>query len=282
MEKILTAEQIKTRIPVRKKDSHKGSYGKILVVAGSKRFTGAPCICAASCMRAGSGLVTLAVEAEIFPIAASKLEEVMVLDLQSYPEEYNRLLTKADCIAFGCGMEVRDYTAQQLQHILNSSICPLVIDADGLNVIAKHPDFLNYTRPMILTPHEGEFSRLCNVEVDAIRRNKTEIAKTFARSNGIILVVKGSTTVITDGITTYLCEEGVPEMATGGMGDCLTGIIASLIGQKLPLLEACALAVYLHSYTARRLAESMYSVLASDVYQNLPFVLKELSPSMNK
>lgn len=282
MEKILTAEQIKAWIPVRKKDSHKGSYGKILVVAGSKRFTGAPCICAASCMRSGSGLVTLAVESEVFPIVAAKLEEAMVLDLQSYPEEYNRLLTEADCIAFGCGMGVRDYTVQQLQHIMNSSTCPLVIDADGLNVVAKHPDFLNNPRPMILTPHEGEFSRLCHMEVDSIKKNKAELAKTFARSNDIILIVKGSTTVITDGTTSYLCKEGVPEMATGGMGDCLTGIIASLVGQKLPLLEACSLAVYLHSYTARRLSESMYSVLAGDVYRNLPFVLKELSLSMNK
>lgn len=282
MEKFLTADQIKTWIPVRKKDSHKGSYGKILVVGGSKRFTGAPCICASSCMRAGSGLVTLAVEPEVFPVVAAKLEEVMVLDLSSYPEEYNNLLSSVDCIAFGCGMGIRDYTVQQLQHILDSSTCPLVIDADGLNVVAKHPEFLNDMRPMILTPHEGEFSRLCRMEVDIIKKNKAELAKTFARSNGIILVVKGSTTVITDGITTYLCEEGVPEMATGGMGDCLTGVIASLIGQNLPLLEACALAVYLHSYTARRLSESMHSVLANDVYRNLPFVLKELSPSMNK
>lgn len=282
MEKFLTADQIKSWIPVRKKDSHKGSYGKILVVGGSKRFTGAPCICASSCMRAGSGLVTLAVEPEVFPVVAAKLEEVMVLDLSSYPEEYNNLLSSVDCIAFGCGMGIRDYTVRQLQHILSSSTCPLVIDADGLNVVAKHPDFLNGPRPIILTPHEGEFSRLCNVEVDIIRRNKTELAKTYARSHGIILIVKGSTTVITDGTATYLSEEGVPEMATGGMGDCLTGIIASLIGQKLPLLEACSLAVYLHSYTARQLSESMYSVLASDVYQNLPFVLKELSLSMNK
>lgn len=272
----LTPEFIQTLIPVRQRASHKGSYGRILIVAGSPRFPGAPCLCARACIRSGSGLVTLAVEKEIFPIVAQKLDETMVLDLQTYEMDFFQLLHSADCVAFGCGSGIRDYSRRKLSLLLNRINCPLVLDADGLSLIAEKPSLLQTDKTLILTPHEGEFSRLSTRSIDDIKANKVELAETFARKFGVILVLKGETTVITDGNSTYLSDIGVPEMATGGMGDALTGIVASFIGQKLAPLEACALAVYLHSYTARELSRSMYSVLAGDVISNLPFTIKDL------
>ncbi|MDO4793136.1 MAG: NAD(P)H-hydrate dehydratase [Filifactor alocis] len=272
----LTPEFIRTLIPIRQPSSHKGSYGRVLIVAGSPRFPGAPCLCARACMRSGSGLVTLAVEKEIFPIVAQKLDEAMVLDLQTYEMDFFQLLHSADCVAFGCGSGIRDYSRKKLSLLLNRISCPLVIDADGLNLLAERPSLLHTDKTLILTPHEGEFSRLTTTSIQDIKANKVELAEAFARNFGLILVLKGEISVITDGKTTYLSDVGVPEMATGGMGDALTGVIASFIGQKISPLEASALAVYLHSYTARELSRSMYSVLAGDVISRLPFTIREL------
>lgn len=272
----LTPEFIRTLIPIRQRSSHKGSYGRVLIVAGSPRFPGAPCLCARACIRSGSGLVTLAVEKEIFSIVAQKLNEEMVLDLQTYEMDFFQLLHSADCVAFGCGSGIRDYSRRKLSLLLNRVNCPLVIDADGLSLLAEKSSLLRTDKTLILTPHEGEFSRLSATSIEEIKANKVELAETFAQNFNLILVLKGETTVITDGKTTYLSDVGVPEMATGGMGDALTGIIASFVGQKLSPLEACVLAVYLHSYTARELSKTMYSVLAGDVISRLPFVIKEL------
>lgn len=279
MEQILSLDYIKKLIPIRKPNSHKGTYGRVLIVAGSRRFVGAPCITANACMRSGSGLVTLAVESEIFPIIAQKLDEAMVLDLERYSDDFENLVKTADCIAIGPGMEKRDYTLNKLIYIIENSKSPIVIDADGLNVVAENINILNCKNPIVLTPHEGEFARLTNLDINYIRQNKKMLSMEFAKKYGIILILKGSETIITNGKSLYISNIGVPEMATGGMGDCLTGIISSFIGQKIPMLEACILGVYIHSYTANILSKTMYSVLAKDVSNNIPFIIKDILKS---
>lgn len=277
MSKILSLQDIKNYIPIRKDESHKGNYGKILILGGSRRFTGAPCICASACMRSGSGLVTLAVENDIFLTISQKLNEVMVLDIENYKDDFETLVKTADCIAIGCGMEKRKYTLDKLIYCLNNSSCPIVVDADGINVLSENMDiFENYKNKIILTPHEGEFSRLSKLDINCIQKDKEKIATDFAKKYNIILVLKGKETVITDGNITYISNIGVPAMATGGMGDCLTGMIASFIGQKISILNAVSSAVYLHSYIARNLSKNMYSVLASDIIQNIPYTINDI------
>lgn len=273
---ILSKEDIKKYIPIRKSNSHKGSYGRVLIIAGSKRFTGAPHLCASACMRSGSGLVTLAVESEIFDIIAQKSNEVMVLDIDNYKEDFENLVRTSDCIAIGCGIDKRQYTLNKIIYCLENSSCPLVLDADALNIISENMNILDYNNTMILTPHEGEFARLSKLDINYIRQNKLEVAKKFAKKHSVILVLKGAETIITDGDSLYISNIGVPAMATGGMGDCLAGMIASFIGQKIQTLNAVSLSVYLHSYIARELSKNMYSVLATDIIEKIPYTIYEM------
>lgn len=273
---ILSIEDIKKIIPVRKPNSHKATYGKVLIIAGSRRFTGAAHICANACMKSGSGLVTLAVEKDIFEIMAQKSNEVMVLDIETYIKDFKNLIKVSDCIAIGCGMQKRKYTFDKILYSLENSSCPIVLDADAINIISENISLLDYDNTMILTPHEGEFARLSKLDIDYIKENKIEVAKKFAKKHNIILVLKGSDTIITNGDSIYISNIGVPAMATGGMGDALTGVIASFIGQKIPIMQAVCAGVYIHSYIARELSEKMYSVLASDIIERLSFTINDI------
>lgn len=275
--KYLTLDYVKNFVPVRKKSSHKGTYGKVLIIGSSHRYIGAGCICANACMRSGSGLVTLAVENDIFPIVASKMSEVMVLDIDSYKEDFENLVKTCDVIAIGPGLGIRDFSNEKLQYILNKSTSPVIIDADGLNVLAENINFLNTRKNLstiVLTPHLGEFARLCNCNLADVIKNKDILAVEFAkRYKNIILVLKSDTTIITDGEDSFMCDEGVPQMATGGMGDALCGMITSFVGQSIPILDSCLLAVFTHSYIARKLSNNMNSVLAQDIIEEIPYTL---------
>ena len=267
--KYLSLDYVKNFVPVRKKSSHKGTYGKVLIIGSSHRYIGAGCICANACMRSGSGLVTLAV--------ASKMSEVMVLDIDSYKEDFENLVKTCDVIAIGPGLGIRDFSNEKLQYILNKSTSPVIIDADGLNVLAENINLLNTRKNLsniVLTPHLGEFARLCNCNLSDVVKNRDILAVEFAkRYKNIILVLKSDTTIITDGEDSFMCDEGVPQMATGGMGDALCGMITSFVGQSIPILDSCLLAVFTHSYIARKLSNDINSVLAQDIIEEIPYTL---------
>lgn len=279
--KYLSLDYVKNFVPVRKKSSHKGTYGKVLIIGSSHRYVGAGCICASACMRAGSGLVTLAVENKIFPIVAQKMSEVMVLDIDSYKSDFANLVKTCDVVAIGPGLGIRDFSKETLSYVLDNSTSPVIIDADGLNVLSQNMNFLKMRKNLstiVLTPHLGEFARLCNCKIEDVIKNRDVLAVEFAKKyDNIILVLKSDTTLITDGKESFICDVGVPQMATGGMGDALCGMITSFTGQNIPVLDSCLLGVFTHSYIARELSKDMNSVLAQDIIENIPYTLANFS-----
>ena len=267
-------------LPERRRDTHKGDYGKILLLCGSRGFTGAAALAAMGALRTGAGLVYLAVPESIYTIEAVKLTEPVVLPLtdedgmlceKSIPK-IAELLPRMDAVLFGCGSGVGPGTGAVLEFLLKNAECPLVLDADGITLAAGHKDILRgRTCPTILTPHDREFARL--KPMDAPRAEQT---MAMARELGSILLRKGHRTLITDGNVCWENRTGNPGMATGGSGDVLAGIIVSLLGQKLSPLEAAAAAAWLHGaagdLAAARLGE--YGMLPGDLVEELPRLLK--------
>lgn len=278
---VLKIDDVKKLIRTREKNSHKGNYGKVLIVGSSKRYVGAGIICANACMRSGSGLVTLAVEQEIFSIASKKtLAEIMTLDAQNYKEDFDNLLKNSSAIAVGCGLGDRNYTLEKVKNIFHNSNCGVVLDADALNVLSKDMNILAERKNknvIVMTPHEGEFARLSKLDIQYIKENKIKVCEDFAQKyENVIVILKGSDTVITDGINTKIVNVGVPQMATGGMGDCLCGMITSFLGQGYDAFDACVIATFTHSYIANILSKKMFSVLATDIINEIPYTLKNM------
>lgn len=267
-------------LPARKRDTHKGDYGKILLLCGSRGFTGAAALAAMGALRTGAGLVYLAVPESIYAIEAVKLTEPVVLPLpdrdgklcaDSIPE-IAALLPKMDAVLFGSGSGLGEGTADVLKYLLKNCECPLILDADGITLAAKHKDILrDRTTTTILTPHDGEFARL---SPPALLR--VEQTMQLARELGVILLRKGHRTLITDGDTCWENRTGNPGMATGGSGDVLSGVILSLLGQGVSPLEAAAAGAWLHGAAGDRAAERLgeYGMLPGDLVEELPQLLK--------
>ena len=271
---------IRRLLPRRERDTHKGDYGKMLLLCGSRGFTGAAALAARGALRTGAGLVYLAVPESIYAIEAVKLTEPVVLPL---PEEegmlceaslakIGELLPKMDAVLFGSGSGIGPGTEKVLEFLLKNAECPLVLDADGITLAARHKDILrDRLAPTILTPHDGEFARL--KPIDAPRPEQT---MAMARELGAVLLRKGHRTLITDGCSCWENQTGNPGMATGGSGDVLSGIILSLLGQGLPPLQAAAAASWLHGAAGDRAAEKLgeYGMLPEDLVEELPQLLK--------
>lgn len=277
----LTHENVLSILPDRKPDTHKGDYGKVLLLCGSRGMTGAAALAAMGALRSGAGLVYLGVPASIYAIEAVKLTEAIVFPL---PEKDGKLSVQAlptiqkymdiaDAILVGPGMGISEDCMAVLQTVLETFSGPIVVDADGITQLAKHPDLVkNRSFPTILTPHDGEFQRL------GIGQGlpRTAGAEAAARELGVILLRKGHRTVITDGCNTYINPTGNPGMAVGGSGDVLAGMLVSFLGQKIAPLEAAACAAWLHGAAGDRCAEKLgqYAMLPTDLLQELPYLLK--------
>ena len=271
---------IRQLLPVRKQDTHKGDYGKILLLCGSRGFTGAAALAAMGALRTGAGLVYLAVPESIYAIEAVKLTEPVVMPL---PEKNGMLcagsipkiaalLPKMDAVLFGSGSGLGEGTEAVLKFLLENCKCPLVLDADGITLAAKHKNILrDRLYPTILTPHDGEFARLSPPEVPRLEQTMA-----LARELGAVILRKGPRTLITDGETCWENQTGNPGMATGGSGDVLSGIILSLLGQGLAPLEAAAAGAWLHGAAGDRAAERFgeYGMLPGDLVEELPQLLK--------
>lgn len=273
-------EHVKKLLPERKRDTHKGNYGKVLILCGSKGFTGAAAFASRAALRTGAGLVYLGVPECIYAIEAVKLDEPVVFALpdqdgmlaESASEKIMELLPKMDAVLFGCGSGIGAGTESVLKLLLREAKCPLVLDADGITLVSGHKDELRgRTSPTILTPHDGEFARLGPEELP-----RQEQTMAMAKDLGCIIVRKGHRSLITDGQRCYENLTGNPGMATGGSGDVLAGIIVSLLGQKLEPLEAAAAGVWLHGRAGDVCAEKLgeYGMLPSDMVEELPRLLK--------
>jgi NAD(P)H-hydrate epimerase len=197
----------------------------------------------------------------------------------SYEDEEDlfRLIDKSDCIAIGPGIGDTRLTLDLLKKVLNRSTCPLVIDADGINVLKDQKELLiNNNLPVVITPHIGEMSTLTGYSRNYIKENRLEVSREFAIKYKTVVLLKGYNTIITDGNKTYVNPTGNSSMASGGMGDCLTGIIASFIAQGVSILEAAAISAYIHGYIGDSLSESMYCVNASHIMDNISSIIKEI------
>lgn len=277
----LNHQKVLELLPDRDENAHKGCFGKILLLCGSRGYTGAAYLAAMGALRSGSGLVFLGVPECIYAIEAVKLNEAVVFPLpdqdgmlcaQSIPE-IDRKLPQMDAVLIGCGLGQSPGTLAVLTHVLKKAACPVVVDADGINLLAQHKDLLRgRTGITVLTPHDGEFSRLGY----STGENRMEAARRAAQDLGCIMLLKGHLSCITDGERNYINSTGNPGMAVGGSGDLLAGILVSLLGQKLPALEAAACGCWLHGAAGDECAASMgqYGMLPTDMLEALPRLMK--------
>lgn len=268
-------------LPNRPRNAHKGDFGKILLLCGCRGYTGAAALAALGALRSGAGLVYLGVPESIYAIEAVKLTEPVVFPLPDVngmlsgkaSNQILSMLPNMDAVLIGPGLGRSTGTFAVLNTVLCHAACPVVVNADGINLLAGHMDILRgRTYPTILTPHEGEFTRLAG----SIQPDRATAAAKLASDTGSIVLLKGNETVITDGITLYLNPTGNPGMAVGGSGDVLAGMITALLGQRLPALEAAAAGAWLHGAAGDICAEEIgeYGMLPTDMLNAIPRLLK--------
>lgn len=286
--KFMSTSYIKNILPVRKKKSHKGDYGKCFVVGGSKGLTGAAYFCSTACLKCGSGLVSLGCPESLNSIFEIMLKEVMTLPLNDNGGVLNRsaidtILTKAndsDVLLYGCGMSVNDDINEITKSVIKNVCIPIIVDADGINSLSKNIDILKeHKQPIIITPHFMEFSRLTGKDISLIDKDPVKNALDFAKRYNVTVILKSECTVIAfpDG-DFALNPLGNPGMATGGSGDVLAGAIASFVGQGICIKDAVKLGVFIHSLAGDMSAieKGVYSLTPSDILDNITYALKYL------
>ena len=284
----MVPEMLRGLLSARRADTHKGDYGHVLLLAGSPGLTGAAALCALGALRCGSGLVTVGVPATLQDVLAGKLTEAMTWALPATkartlaaPAATEVLLAaeRFDAVGLGPGLSVDPSTKSAVRKLVAQLPKPLVVDADGLTALVDDLGALKKaTAPRIVTPHPGELARLLQQPAAEIQRNREATARRLAREWHSTVVLKGHRTVVAhvDG-RCYVNETGNAGMATGGCGDVLTGMITSLLGQRLGPFEAAALGVYLHGLAGdlarERVGEA--GLLASDVASTIPQAIRQ-------
>lgn len=268
---------VQEKIKVRSRYSHKGDFGRVLILAGSRGYSGAAYLSTQAAVRAGSGLVTVCSSKEVQDILSLKLTEAMTVNFEE-KQRIMDLINNSDAIAVGPGMGNNAFTFDMVSNIILNAKCPVVLDADGISVLKDNLDILkNKNSDIILTPHPGEMSKVTGKSIQYINENRIGVAVEFAQKYGVILLLKGYNTIITDGKKTFVNTTGNSAMASGGMGDCLTGMIASFIGQRYKPIEAAFLSAFLHGAAGDNLSKKKYCVSASDIIDRIPFEIKNCS-----
>ncbi len=269
--------------------AHKGTFGRVLILAGSRGMTGAAHLAGMGALRSGAGLVTVGVPDAVYLIIARRDSEIMVRPLPSTSQgtlslkglpEIKRFCHSQNVLAIGPGLSRHVTTQQLIRKVIAETELPVVIDADGLNALKGNLKILKNCRGRaVLTPHPGEFTRVFGEKLDDSDALRKKRAEETARRHGMVLVLKGHHTVVASpegGV--YVNATGNPGMATAGSGDVLTGLIAALRGQGLSCFEAACLGVHVHGLAGDRAAEKMgqVSMTASDILRFLPEAFKEL------
>jgi NAD(P)H-hydrate epimerase len=286
---LLTREMVKVWSRSRALGTHKGTAGHLLVIGGSPGKTGAAVMTSRAAMRVGAGLVTLGVPKSLNMAMESQLTEVMTAPLPENADQtlglsaYGKimgLLKSMKALAIGPGLGTTKPTRNLVRRLIKTSPVPIIVDADGLNALAGITDFLKDVKvPLVMTPHPGEMARLTEKTPSQVQQNRIRAARSFATTHKTYLVLKGAGTVVAhpDG-SILINHTGNPGMASGGMGDILTGMISGLIVQGLSVSEAVNAGVYLHGYAADFLAQTKGPVgfIASDLIEILPDQFKEL------
>jgi NAD(P)H-hydrate epimerase len=270
--------------------SHKGAFGHVLIVAGSVGKTGAGAMASLGAARAGAGLVTLAVPVSLHGLMEVKLTEVMTEPLVETGEQtvaeaalprIERLLQSKDALALGPGLSTQEETRRVVLRLVETSPCPVVLDADALTALVGNLEILKRARsPLILTPHPGEMGRLTGLNPTAVQNRRVELTQSFSRDHGIILVLKGARTLIGSPQGRLAVNgSGNPSLASGGTGDVLTGLIAGFLAQGMAPFHAACLGVYCHGAAGDRLAPRCgdRGLMATDLLPEIPVVLKMLA-----
>ncbi len=280
------ASWVDRSLPRRSPDSHKGAFGRVLVVAGARGFTGAAVLAARGAIRAGAGLVTVGIPASLVAVPPASLPEAMTHPLPETPEgtlsesaceAILEFAAGVSCVAIGPGLTTHPEVVALVRRLLPRLDQPVVVDADGLNALAGEAARLrDVPGPVVITPHPGEMARLLGGAVDEVQRDRAAAARDAARTLRVIVVLKGARTVVAspDG-RVCIIPTGNAAMATGGMGDVLTGAVAAFLGQRVPPFEAAACAAYLHGLAGDLAAASRgeMGLLAHEVADEIPRAL---------
>lgn len=274
-------EDFQKRFPKRKENSHKGSYGKVLLITGSKGMSGAAILCARAAYATGAGLVQIYTHADNRIIIQETLPEAIVSTYDEYNEqEFLKLLTWADVIGIGPGIGMSTTSDQLIRNTLKHANVPCVVDADAINLVAKDMTMMqNRKQSLIFTPHMKEMARLLSCNVSELQEDKVKTLDKFVTQYPVTCVLKDARTLVANvEKNIFLNLTGNCAMAKGGSGDVLTGIICAIIGQKVDIYDSACLGVYLHGMAGdvARTQKGAYSVLASDIIKSISTILQEM------
>lgn len=275
--KNMLVEREDLHLPRRPADGHKGDFGKLFILAGSRGYTGAAALCARAAVRGGAGLVTVAVPEDVYPIVAAKCDEAMVWPWQPDDEAVAEQAKGCTAAVIGPGLGQGERAERLVLKLVRQLACPIILDADGLNLISRHIDVLDERREWstILTPHDGEFARLSGCELPI--RDRLGTARAFAERRRCILVLKGHRTIISGYGACCINSTGNSGMAKGGSGDALAGLMGALLARCGKPDEALT-AVWLHGRAGDLAAEDKgeYGMTPSDLIEQIPYAIKEL------
>ncbi|MDP2683897.1 MAG: NAD(P)H-hydrate dehydratase [bacterium] len=274
--KKLTRKWVAKKVPHRPKDANKGTFGKVLAVAGSENYPGAAYLACAGCYRVGAGLVTLATEQIVKIIVSRKLPEVTFLS----PHEVVGKINEYDVLLIGPGLGQSDQVVKLVKDLLNSKLPPTLIDGGGLNILSKIGEWWErLNEEVIVTPHPGEMARLTGLSIKEIQSDRINVAQYFAKKWNKIIILKGANTVVVSpaGQVT-LSPFANSVFSTAGTGDVLAGILAGLIAQGLKPFDAAGVGVYIHGLAGEMVSKEMgdAGMLAGDLLPMIPKVIKNL------
>lgn len=276
-------------LPIRPADGHKGNFGRVLVVAGSRGMSGAAVLCGSASVRGGAGLVTVACPTNVQDTVSVGNPCYLTAGIPLHADGtftagaamlVGEWADAVDVLSVGPGMGNRPDVGELVRDLLHAyPNKPTVLDADGLNVLPPIPDALRTrSAPIVFTPHPGEFARLIGSTTEQVQANRLNLAIGFAANWNAVLLLKGQQTIVTDGARVYVNNTGNPGMATGGTGDVLTGLIAALIGQGMSGFDAAVLGAWVHGRAGDLAADDVgqTALCAVDVLTHLPAALREV------
>ena len=285
---LLESEEVGAHLPPRRRDAHKGDFGHVLVIAGSRGKTGAALLAAQAVARSGAGLTTLAVPATLQAVLEAQVREAMTAALADTGDgaaaladgaAASALLADRGAVVCGPGLGQASATRELIRHVVRQCTAPLVLDADGLNAVAGTSVLRDRPGPTVITPHPGEMARLSGGDTARVQADRLGAARAFARAERVVVVLKGARTVIASPVgATAICPTGNPGMASGGTGDVLAGVIGALLAQGLAAYDAAALGVFAHGAAGDAVAarQGEVGLLASDLLAELPATLERL------
>lgn len=288
MEVIFDEKNVKKLFAPRPKDSHKGTFGTLVIIGGCERYVGAPYLASlgASALRTGCGIVRIAVPRFLLPALQARVTECTLFplpDRDGYIECDENALQEAtkNASAVICGMGIGDVEETQkiVKYVAKNLQCPVLFDADALNALSRDKSVISdHQQPMILTPHVGEMARLCGKTTTFVKENKKTVAREFASEFGVTVLLKDSKSVICDGTNTAINTSGTPAMAKGGSGDLLSGVIGGLLARGTPAFEAAAAGAFIAGKAAEKAVANSneYSLLPSETATFVAQVITEM------